>query len=348
MRRALVVGFSSLLFLEILCRGLLVLSEPAGRKALFGTTRLLHGYYPEILNMRKTSPKPPAIQILFLGGSVLSSYGFSDIERQLRDFISLEFSRPVTIHNLAVPAHSSRDSMLKYEMLKNQQFDLVLYYDSINDVRANNCPKEVFKTNYHHYSWYRDVDRIRLHQNGSFTVIPYVVGTLFSRIRTPVFIPAHEPRPEWMHYGNDLKTPPVFKQHLRKIAQLAAQKREPLLIATMDFYVPQNYDKELFHRKLLDYGKHTSPIELWGIPRNVIMGISAHNESLRHLVSEMGSDRVFLVDLEGTLPRKKRYFDDICHLTPAGSSEFVSRVGTMAVRILSIGKQYFLSSMTSR
>jgi hypothetical protein len=63
---------------------------------------------------------------------------------------------------------------------------------------------------------------------------------------------------------------------------------------------------------------------VWGRPEAVVKGIEAHNAISR----EVGHfhDHVILVDLDAEMPKSKRQYDDICHLTPDGCQTWVDQV----------------------
>ena len=97
--------------------------------------------------------------VLILGGSVVSD-GFGSVGAQLAEELTARHGVRVRVHNVGARAHTSRDSLLKYRRLWRQKFDLVVVYHGINEVRANNCPPDLFREDYSHYSFYRNVDRL--------------------------------------------------------------------------------------------------------------------------------------------------------------------------------------------
>ena len=64
------------------------------------------------------------------------------MEMELREQLAYLGQRNVRIFNLAMPAHTSRDSWLKYAALRDARFDLVIFYHGINEARVNNAPPE--------------------------------------------------------------------------------------------------------------------------------------------------------------------------------------------------------------
>ena len=92
---------------------------------------------------------------------------------------------------------------------------------------------------------------------------------------------------------------------------------------TFAYHLPDNYTREKFARKELDYGsgRYEFAAELWGRPANVSATLDAQNEVLRQLARE--SDNTLFVDMQARLPKSGRVFSDVCHLTPEGCQQIV-------------------------
>ncbi|MGB7159234.1 MAG: hypothetical protein WBD40_14290, partial [Tepidisphaeraceae bacterium] len=98
---------------------------------LFGTRRLEAAYFA---SLGETRILQQAIQrhdetydVLLLGGSVLHRR-FGTVADDLKHELERFTARPVRIHNLAEPGHTTRDSLRKYRLLDRQRFDLVIVY----------------------------------------------------------------------------------------------------------------------------------------------------------------------------------------------------------------------------
>ena len=142
------------------------------------------------------------------GGSALTQQ-WSSVEPLLREQLATAAKRPVTIYNLAAEAHTTRDSLIKYRHLDGQHFDLILLYHGINEVRANNCPPDMFRSDYDHYSWYRLINTFEQHQATRRLIFPYTfyyVWTAASqKIGWSSDLPTGTPPPEWLHFAADIK-----------------------------------------------------------------------------------------------------------------------------------------------
>lgn len=130
---------------------------------------------------------------------------------------------------------------------------------------------------------------------------------------------------------SELKTPPAFRNNMESIIRIASQRNEQPIVVTLAWYVPSNYTLEAFRRKTLDYGTMRYPIELWGIPSNVVAGIQAHNEVVRQLGSEHPES--ILVDAALEVPPSGLYFDDICHLTDEGCEILASEISHALIKV---------------
>src|ERR1700734_783326 len=76
----------------------------------------------------RLGPDDGSYDVLLLGGSVLEQTAPA-LEQALRK----ELDGRVRLFNLARSPHTSRDSFLKHSHLGNRHFDLVIFYDAIND-----------------------------------------------------------------------------------------------------------------------------------------------------------------------------------------------------------------------
>ena len=293
----------------------------------FLNPQAMYLFYPALKTVHKTklTSTDGYYDILFLGGSVLYDAGTWDkaiplLQEKLKNITTL----PIRIHNVARPSHSSRDSLFKYRFLADKHFDLVIIYDSINEVRANNCPPEMFKSDYSHYSWYRKLNFFQNYHFFSFCTLPYTIYSLIIDIEEKRgrihFVPTDIPNEDWVKYGRDIKSAVSFESNLNEILNLAKKRKEPVLMASFAFYVPQDYN--YFKSKQLDYNEHKFYIEVWGKPEHVILGTLRHN-AVMHKLSAQHPEITFL-DEYSQMPKGKKYYNDICHLTAAGNEKLLN------------------------
>ena len=296
---------------------------------LASPTRLYRSFYPMIASLERGAhhEQQDCFDVLMLSGSVLHK-DYGDIAHVLRERLTRERGGCVRVTNLSAPAHTSLDSYYKYKHLAGKRFDLVIVYHGINEVRANNCPPSVFKEDYSHFSWYKLINDYEKRAESRWFVFPYtikfVVLKVADRLGWSGFLPTHEPDPESTQYGCDVKTEASLRQNISRILEMAARRQEPVLLMSFAFHLPENYTKQRFDEKSLDYTVHTFPVELWGKPECVAAAIAAHNEVVAQLARS--ATAVVFVDQDALIPKDGLHYNDICHLTHEGCECFVDNI----------------------
>ena len=323
--------FIRFLLLVLLCA---VSAEVAARafwrlryRVPFGNPgRILYAYYPELKRVDRERPTRgnAFYDILFLGASTLHK-NWGQVEQNLLEQLAYNGHRNVRIFNLAEPAHTSRDSWLKYTALGEARFELVVFYDGINEARANNAPPEIFREDYAHYSWYKIVNTLASYHGTTSFALPYTLRYLAIGMQYALtkdrYVPKHGPREEWVRYGRVPRSAVSFKHNLGAILDLASRRGDRVLLMTFATYVPEDYSLEAFKAKRLDYGLHLTPLEIWGTREHVLETVAVHNEIVRSLAAQHAG--VLFVDQAKLMAGVPRYFDDPCHFTAVGSSKFV-------------------------
>ncbi len=337
LRRARRVRVTAALLSLLLC---LALGEVAARaywrwshRVPFGRPdRALYAVYP---GLRNIDDEPPAhndasYDVLLLGASGLHR-SWGNVEQELLEQLAFHGHRDVRIFNLAEPAHTSRDSRLKYAAMGRARFELVVVYDGINDVRVNNVPPDRFRSDYEHYSWYAVANMLARAHGTAVFALPYTIRRLAIGVTQLVWssTPTHWPEPEWVHFGRDVRSAGPFEDNLRAILDLAEQRGDRVLLMTMAIYVPDNYSDEAFDAMQLDYGTYITPLALWGEKEHVANAVDRHNDVVRRLAAARGA---LLLDQAKLLAGQARYFNDPCHLTAAGSARFAEHMVDLLLR----------------
>ena len=293
---------------------------------------VLYSYYPKLRQVDEAAPSraDDFFDVLILGGSAFHRE-WGQVEQELGEQLASSGVRNVRIFNLAVPAHTSRDSFLKYAALGEARFELVIVYDGFNEVRANNAPPEIFREDYGHYSWYEIANAFApYHRTASFA-LPYSLRYLALRtkqvLRKDRYLGTHLPREDWLPYGAVPRSATSFSHNLEKIIGLASERGDRVLLMTTASYVPADYSLIAFKEKRLDYGFRAlsqTPIEIWGRREHVVATIAAHNEVVRGLARRYKG--VLFVDQANLMTGSGQFFNDPCHFTAAGSSKFVENL----------------------
>ena len=323
---AVVSAVCLLVVFEVLARTYLSRFD---RGVLLHPARVIYGFYPELPQVnyeRSHETRENAVNVLLLGGSVLH-VEWSAIDALIAERLARDTRRPIRIYNLSAPAYTTRDSLLQYQRLGRDRFDLVVVYHGINETRTNNAPPDVFRDDYGHYSWYRFVNTIDRDSWLGVVALPYFVKhasiALRDRFGWSDIVPTSEPRPEWLEYGLDVKSKKPFRENLSGILDLAQSRGEPVLLMTFALNIAEGYTKGAFEALELDYTRHRSPLRWWGTPEAVESGVDAHNAVVRELAAQR---RTFFVDQAALIPAERRMYNDVCHLTVAGSELFVENM----------------------
>ncbi|HXV36948.1 MAG TPA: hypothetical protein VEC18_07355 [Myxococcota bacterium] len=279
-------------------------------------------------------------RILALGASAFVTREFQPRVQALLDENPFfrEKGLKVRLVSTGVPAHMTYDSLWKYRYwYEGYDFDLVIFYHGINDARANNYPREVFRDDYTQFSYYQRFrpafDWIDAHPrlSRSFLVSWVMKLALGAKsILAPDFqreAPYNNPLDDpWREQAGDLKTPPVFRRNVEAVIEIAAAREQPLLLLTYAYYVPEGYSNERFMKQDLDYAFAPESVatEVWGWSYHVQAAIEAHDAVIRELAAE--NPQLLFFDMERYMPKSGKYFIDICHWTDLGQRRFAQGI----------------------
>jgi hypothetical protein len=279
-------------------------------------------------------------RVLGLGASAFVTREFQPRFQELLNQAPFFRQRDLSVRvaSTGVPAHTSLDSLWKYQYwYGGYDFDLVLFYHGINDARANNYPREVFRADYTQFPYYRRFapvfDWIERHPLLSRSFAATFGVSLVQRAKVqlapsfereaPYNNPVDDP---WLVEGGDLKTPPVFSRNVEEVLRIARERGQKVLLLTYAYYLPSDYTNERFFAKQTDYSFAPESVatEVWGRKQNVVAAIEAHNARIRRL-AELHPDALFF-DMERYMPKDREHFIDICHWTDRGRETFARGV----------------------
>ena len=273
--------------------------------------------------------------ILILGGSVVNTH-WSRLEMRLDTLFQKAYPnvRKFNFFNVAMPGHNSRDNMIKYELLKNQHYDLVIYYEAINENRANNISSELFYADYSHIKWYDEINLVLKHPEMNVTVMPYAIHLLFKSLTDKLahrkYISNEQVDPGYADFGKDIKTAPSYFENINAIAMLANNKRDPLLLVKYASYFPAgvHLTGEPVDKKYFTPCYVVSPVTTWGKPEHVAKGIRIHNEMLEKVYHDQ---KTYLFDMSAVMPKDSAMFCDVCHLSEPGAQRFAQALSNFVV-----------------
>jgi hypothetical protein len=266
-------------------------------------------------------------RVLLLGGSVISDE-FGTVGPKFREALSAHLGRKVRVYNLAYPARTSRDSVIKYRALEGKHFDLVVFYHGINDTHMNCCPPAMYRDDYTHCRWYSEIDIYQRLGSPRWIVSPFTLclaaGTAADALPVRSSIGRLNPDDDWMKYGADVKTGKAFHDNLAEIVERARTRQEPVLAMTFAYHLPQSADGTHTAASSEDYASGTSFVQVWGLAENVARGIDVHNDIVQEMVRQ--NPGMLFVDQRALMPRDREHFHDCCHLTEKGCSVFAQHL----------------------
>jgi hypothetical protein len=283
---------------------------------------------------------PGEFRILALGASAFVTREFQPrIQALLNENpLFVEQDLKVRVASAGVPAHMTYDSLWKYRYwYDGYDFDLVMFYHGINDARANNYPREIFRDDYTQFSYYQRFrpafDWIEQHPrlSRSFLVSWVMKLALGAKsILAPEFqreAPYNNPLDDpWRAEAGDLKTPPVFARNVEAVMELAESRNQPFLLLTYTYYNPEGYSNERFLAEDLDYSfaEESVATEVWGWSYHIRAAIEAHDAVIRKIAAE--HPEVLFFDMERFMPKDGKHFIDICHWTDLGQERFAQGI----------------------
>lgn len=285
---------------------------------------LVNNYYKELKKPleAKITKDDGYTDILILGGSVISP-SWSKMDTRLDSLLSK--NKNVRVFNVAIPGHTSLDNAIKYELLKDKEFDLVIYYEAINENRANNTPAERFREDYSQMEWYHHIGLIRKHPELNFTTLPYLLHksiiTIVRKVTKTPFQENDNVRKEDRKYGCDIKTAEPYKKNLETIIAYASERNENLLLLEYTSFFPDvdflgnPSDAQYFAKNC----ERAAIVTVWGDTKNTQKGIKVHNDILSKLANQ---HHTYYLDMRKEIPQEVDYFCDICHLSEKGCQVF--------------------------
>lgn len=266
-----------------------------------------------------SGPKAPgSIRVLLLGSSTMFNRHMAD---RLKAALQQQTGKTVELLNAGLRSHTTRADVIKLRLLQDYQWDLVLFYDGINDLWANHVLPQDFHGDYRQLDpWYR---RNVLLDNS--LVARYSYNLLYQRWLSPhhrfVF-----PKKPFINAANFASLASFRKNIEEMLAISRAAGAQPILL-TFAFHLPENYSRKAFLDGQLDYSNpdnyDSRDVYNWGPPDYVREGLQQQNAILRRLAVE---NNVPLIDIDSSMSGHGRWFGDVCHFNDDGVDVFVATV----------------------
>jgi lysophospholipase L1-like esterase len=255
--------------------------------------------------------------VLLLGGSVLTP-DWGSVERCLTEKLKDTAGERFRVFNLARQSHTSRDSLIKYWLVAGEEFDLVLVYDGINDVAMNCCPRDEFRDDYLHFSWYREVAEAI--ETGKMS-LPISLSAQAPLVGQGLF--RANISPEMMEFGREIKTVQTLRRNHEEILGAAATRGDRVLLVTFAYDIPLNPPDKQPAESGLEHSR-SNRLTCWGKLDYVAAALDAQNAAIRELAD--AHPEVLFIDERALMPEGERLFIDPCHLSEEGSRRFAENL----------------------
>jgi lysophospholipase L1-like esterase len=248
------------------------------------------------------------VRVLTLGGSVLFNRRMSE---RLRARLAPATQGRLEILGGGIRSHTSRSSLLKWQLLQRYDFDLVFLYEGINDLHANHVKPDHYREDYGHIGmWY---------VRGPLLDRSVIARLLYNNL---VYRPA-----SGLPTASGYRSIESLRANLRElVARIRARGSQPVL-STFAWSIPADYERERFVRGEMGYNNAERydycPVEIWGPAPWVREGLQRTNLAIHEVARETG---VPLFDAEREMGRDLRLFGDLCHPSEPGVDVFVERL----------------------
>jgi lysophospholipase L1-like esterase len=217
----------------------------------------------------------------------------------------------------ALRSHTSRSSVLKYRLLGEYDFDVVVIYEGINDLFANHVPPALYRDDYAHLGpWY---------VRGPLLDRSVIARLVYNNLLAPRIVVAAT--------GSGLRSAESLRANLRElVAAVRAHGGTPVL-STFAWAIPSDYTEERFVKGEAGYQNPERydycPVELWGPVPWVREGLARQNLAVHEVAHETGAP---LFDAEAAMGKDLRWFGDVCHFSDVGVDVFAQRLADWLAR----------------
>lgn len=285
----------------------------------FKPKEILYHYYPMVKEIRANYDLSPKKKVLILSSSALTDGwgGFASIFAKELNKNTEDWD----VYNASGVGFSSLDNLNTYSMLSDLEFDVLLFYNGINDSRLNNCPPEIYKENYRHIAWNNEIAAILRHPELNRSTIPFFIDFSFQKIKYALckdcFLSEnYHDQEDWQEYGSNYKSLESFQQNIQSLIEMKPLESK-LILVSFATYVPANYSFEKFVSKELDYNYHTNSreVEVWGKAHNVVGFMDNLNNILS--TSQNPTKETYFIDIRAQVNAPTN-FADVCHYSTLG------------------------------
>lgn len=288
-------------------------------------SKIIYNYYPMVEQITGQYQDDASTKILVLSSSALTPE-WGNFAQHFQDYLDPSETN-WQVYNAAGVGFSSRDNLNTLKLLERYDFDHVIFYNGINDVRLNNCPPELFDQEYRHISWSNETHTILKHSEMDMFALPFFLDyqyqVLKARYCSTCFIAKnYHDQESWQEYGSNFQSLESFHNNVEAIIA-AKSPTTDLHLVSFATYIPQDYTFEKFAAQQLDYNFHENSreVEVWGYPTNVEAFMLESNRAIEELNDP--SARVYFHDIRPSL-EEANYYADVCHFSAPGITQLAT------------------------
>lgn len=261
------------------------------------------------------------LRVLVLGSSSMFNRHMGE---RLKTALQNTTTKKIELLDAGIRSHTTQADVVKLKLLAPYQWDVVLFYNGINDLWANHVLPEDY------YSDYRQLDPWN-HRNvflDNSLLLRYSYNFLYRQLKPFAqyqFVFAKKP---YINAAN-FASLPSFTSSVEQIVAISKNLGAKPVLMTFAFHLPDNYSRQAFLDKQLDYSNpdnyDSRDVYNWGPPDYVRAGLSRQNDAIRKVATE---NKVELIDIDRAMSGQGRWFGDVCHFNDAGVDVFTALVAT--------------------
>lgn len=272
-----------------------------------------------------SEPKPAnTLRVLVIGSSTAFNRHMAD---QLKSALQAKTDKPVELFDAGIRSHTSRADLYKLQLLAKYSWDYILIYDGINDLWANHVLPQDYRDDYSHIdpwyqrNWLLDHSLLArsLYTNFYWRIVEFnkkADGKFFTTYQF-VF-----PKKPYINAAN-FASLDSFNRNLDSMINIAQTIGAQPVLATFAFHLPENYSRQAFLDKKLDYRNPDNydvrDVFNWGPPDYVREGLNRENALLRHYAEQ---HKLPLIDVDAAMSGHGQWFGDVCHFNDEGVAVF--------------------------
>ncbi len=259
------------------------------------------------------------VRVLVLGSSTMFNRHMGE---RLKQALQQKTGKTIELLDAGIRSHTTRADVVKLQLLAPYQWDVVLFYNGINDLWANHVLPEDFHEDYRQLDpWNR---RNLLLDNS--LLARYSYNALHGKIQPQPRYQFVFPKKPYINAAN-FASVPAFAGHLEQIIATSKKSGAKPVLMTLAFHLPDNYSRQAFLDKSLDYSNpdnyDSRDVYNWGPPDFVREGLSRENAIIRDMAKKYD---VTLIDVDAKMSGQGRWFGDVCHFNDAGVDVFTALV----------------------